>query len=98
MVFSDALEPASAQDPQHFQVKMWSLKRTENYGSNHYGEHGLQVTEARLSSDHKIVELEIPDLQPTWSMEIKCELRGADGTAFQRTIHNSIYSLHQVPR
>jgi hypothetical protein len=91
--FSDALEPASAQDPQHFHVKIWSLKRTENYGSNHYGEHGLEVTGARLSPDRKTVDLEIPELQPTWGMEIKCELRGADGTPFQRTVHNSIYRL-----
>jgi hypothetical protein len=39
------------------------------------------------------VLLTIPELQPTWSMEIKCELLGADGTPFTRTVHNTIHQL-----
>ena len=93
LVFSDPLDPETAQDSRHYQVKIWSLKRTENYGSNHYDEHALEVTAAKLAGDRKTVHLRIPDLQPTLGMAIKCELRGADGTPFQRSIHNSIYWL-----
>jgi len=93
LVFSDPLEPESVQDIRNYQVKIWSLKRTENYGSNHFNEHALAVAGANLLSDQKTVRLDIPDLQPTWGMEIKCKLHGLDGTPFQRTIHNSIYFL-----
>jgi len=39
------------------------------------------------------VFLSIPGLTQTWCMEIRCDLRGADGTVFTRTVHNTI---HQV--
>jgi cytochrome c5 len=93
LVFSDPLDPVSVHDPRNFGIKIWSLKRTENYGSNHYNEHALAVAGATLADDHRVVRIEIPDLQPTLGMEIKCALRGADGEPFHRTIHNSIYWL-----
>ena len=91
--FSDALDSASANDANNYAVKVWALKRTANYGSKHIDEHGLKVAAATLAADKKSVFLNIPELGPTWCMEIKCDLRGADGTAFTRTIHNTI---HQV--
>jgi hypothetical protein len=42
------------------------------------------------------VQLMIPELKPTWGMEIQCELRGIDGTPFKRRIHNSIISLRDA--
>jgi cytochrome c5 len=93
LVFSDALDATSANDRTNYHVRIWSLKRTQNYGSNHYDEHPLEVTGASLASDQRTALLSIPDLQPTWGMEIKCDLRGLDGTSFHRVIHNSIYSL-----
>ena len=42
------------------------------------------------------VFLNIPKLQPTWCMEIKLNLRGADGTLFSRTVHNTIHELGSV--
>jgi cytochrome c5 len=93
LVFSDRLDSASAQDTRNFAIKAWSLKRTENYGSNHFGEHSVPVAHASLANDQRTVRLQIPDLQTTLGMEIKCELRGFDGRPFQRTIHNSIYCL-----
>jgi hypothetical protein len=50
-----------------------------------------------LATDQKSILLEIPELQPTWCMEIKCALRGADGTAFTRTVHNTIHRLGAAP-
>jgi hypothetical protein len=69
------------------------LRRTENYGSNHYEEHPLTVEAAKLADDQCTVQLMIPELKPTWGMEIQCDLRGIDGTPFRRRIHNSIISL-----
>ncbi len=91
--FSDPLNPASASDPKNYAVKVWSLKRTANYGSKHIGEHSLRVASAKLASDNRSLFLAIPELQPTWCMEIKCDLRGADGAMVTRTIHNTIHQL-----
>ncbi len=91
--FTDALDAPSAQNPKNYALKVWSLKRSADYGSKHLNEHALSVTGASIDPDKKSVVLEIPDLQPTWCMEIKCTLRGADGQTFSRTIHNTIHQL-----
>jgi hypothetical protein len=93
LTFSEPLDPKSDQDPINYKIKIWSLKRSEAYGSNHYNEHPLAVTTASLGADGKTIRLEIPALQPTMGMEVRCALRAADGTYFERTIHNSIYYL-----
>lgn len=91
--FSDPLDPVSASDPKNYAVKVWSLKRTANYGSKHIGEHSLRVASARLAADKRSLFLAIPELQPTWCMKIKCDLRSADGAPFTRTLHNTIHQL-----
>lgn len=88
--FSDPINTPKAGD---FAVKVWSLKRTADYGSKHIDEHPLKVTEARLSPDNQTVFLAIPEITPTMSMEIKCELRGPDGAVVSRVIHNTIHQL-----
>ena len=91
--FTDPLDPASANTTTNYAVKVWSLKRSANYGSPHLNEHPLSVTQATLAADRKSVFLTVPDLQPTWSMEIQCRLRGANGRSFTRTVHNTIHRL-----
>ncbi len=89
--FSEAIDPISAQNLQNYTVKVWSLKRSANYGSKHVDEHSLKVTGATLGADKRTVFLTVPKIQPTWCMEIKCDLRSADGTSFQRTLHNTVH-------
>jgi cytochrome c5 len=91
--FTDPVDPQSAKDARNYAIKIWGLRRSSNYGSPHIDEHDLKVTKATLGSDRKRVVLEIPDLQPTWGMEIKFNLRGADGASFSRTVHNTIHQL-----
>lgn len=74
-------------------VKTWSLKRSANYGSNHYDEKPLEISTATLSDDGKSLRLEIPDLRPTWCMEIKYDLRAADGKPVTGVLHNTIHKL-----
>ncbi|MDB6039323.1 MAG: Cytochrome c, partial [Verrucomicrobiales bacterium] len=82
--FTDALDRASASNPQNYAVKAWSLLRSANYGSPHIGEHSLPLGNASLSADGKTVFLEIPHLQPTQCMEIKCTLRDNNGHSISR--------------
>ncbi len=92
LTFTDALD-AKALDAKSFELKVWGLKRTQNYGSKHIDERPLAVAKATLSADGKTVRLDVPDLAPTWCMEIKYRLSGADGRAVTGTIHNTVHEL-----
>jgi len=48
-----------------------------------------------LLSDNKTVELTIPELVPTWDMEINYALKTKAGKELKGKIHNSIYNLPQ---
>lgn len=51
------------------------------------------MTDAKLSGDGKTLTLEIADMKPTWSMEIKYSIKGADGAIVQGFLHNTIHRL-----
>jgi hypothetical protein len=92
VTFTDALEPA-AVDPKNFDVKVWGLKRSKNYGSKHLDEKPLTVAKATLAGDGKTVRLDLPDLAPTRGMEIVFRLKGSDGRPVTGTLHNTIHAL-----
>jgi hypothetical protein len=92
LVFTEPLDPASL-DVKNVQVKTWSLKRTAKYGSDHYDEKSLEVRGVRLSADGVTLSVDIPEIQPTWCMEIVYSFRAADGTPVQGTIHNTVHRL-----
>ena len=94
--FTDALDANSATNASNYTVKIWSLKRSAEYGSRHIDEHSIEVTNAALAANRKVVTLTIPELRPTWCMEIRCNLRGADGTVVARTVHNTIHQIGGV--
>lgn len=91
--FTESVDRATATDQSSYAVKTWSLKRTANYGSKHYDEKPLNLTSATLSADGKTVTLTLPDLAPTWCMEIRCRLKSVEGAPFERVIHNTIHNL-----
>jgi putative heme-binding domain-containing protein len=93
ITFAAPLERASASDAGRYAVKVWGLKRTANYGSDHYNEHSLAVKGASLSDDGKTVQLEIPEIGPTWCMEIKYSLRGANGEPVNGVVHNTVHRV-----
>ena len=91
--FSGAIDPSSVADPSKFKLKIWSLKRSANYGSAHHDERPLEVTAARLEPDGRTIRLGVPDLRPTWCMEIVYDVRGSGGEPIHGKIHNTIHSL-----
>ncbi|MGC4105719.1 MAG: hypothetical protein QM753_05085 [Thermomicrobiales bacterium] len=91
--FTDPLDRTAASNVANYATKTWSLKRTEKYGSEHYDEQQLAVERVQVSADGRTVTLHIPNLQPTWGMEIACRLIGEDGQPRERVIHNSIFRL-----
>lgn len=91
--FSGKLDPVSAQDPGRYAVRVWDLKRTANYGSKHYNERELVVESVQLAADGQTVLLEIPEIGPTWCMEIRYSIRGAGNEPVDGVIHNTIHQL-----
>ena len=94
LVFSEPLD-AESIDPANIHVKTWSLKRTANYGSEHYDEKPLTITSASLSDDGRTLTIDADDLRPTWCMEIRYSLKSADGQNIDGTIHNTIHRLRE---
>lgn len=92
ITFSQDLDPASATT-ESFALKTWSLQRTANYGSDHFNERPLRVSDAKLLADGRTVRIELPDLQPTWCMEFRYALHAADGAPVDGVIHNTIHVL-----
>jgi len=79
VTFSDPIEPKDCA------MKVWSLKRTKNYGSKHYDEHPLTIRAVKLSNDKRTVTLDIPDFAPTQCYELKINDRNLHGTIHQLT-------------
>ncbi len=94
LTFTDPVDAESAIALANYKVKTWTLKRTRNYGSKHYDEKASTVTSIKVSEDGRKVFITIPDLKPTWCMEIKYSLKGANGRSFEGTIHNTIHNLN----
>jgi len=93
ITFTDKVDQKSAEDVRNYALKIWSLKRTAEYGSAHYNERPIQVTAAHLLADGKKLFLEIPSLAPTQCMEIKYFLRSPAGDPVEGVIHNTIHQL-----
>ncbi len=95
LTFTDALDPQSAANPMNYEIKVWGLKRSKNYGSKHIDEKPLSVAKATVSADGKSVHLAIPELEPTWCMEIKYRVKGTDGRAISGVINNTIHAIEK---
>ena len=93
---TDAVDVEAAADPNRYAIKVWSLKRTANYGSDHYDEHPLEVTNVGVREGGHAIRLTVPEIAPTWCMEIDCELPTPDGRTERRVIHNTIHTLGET--
>ena len=91
ITFTDALDAQSATNSDNYSIKVWDLERTKNYGSKHLNEQSLSVTKANVNG--KSIQLIIPDLEPTWGMEIQYRLKGPDGRPIIGIINNSIHNM-----
>jgi putative heme-binding domain-containing protein len=92
LTFTEPLDRASL-DPKSVAVKTWSLRRSANYGSEHLGEKPLEVRGLSLSSDGRTLRIDLPDLRPTWCMEIRYALRAENGDPVGGVIHNTIHEV-----
>ena len=93
LTFSEALQASVVQSPDRYTIKTWDLKRTRRYGSKRYNTQTLAIDRIALSDDGKTVSIGLPDIMPTWIMEISYRLESADGAPFAGVVQNTIYAL-----
>jgi hypothetical protein len=53
----------------------------------------LTVKSATVSADRRSVFLEIPDLRPAMQMQLKYEIKAADGIELRGQVINTIHAL-----
>jgi len=80
VTFSEAITTDAAS------LKVWSLKRTAQYGSKHYDEKPLTIASTKFSEDKRTITLEIPDLAPTYCYELKIG---------DSVLHGTIHELNE---
>ncbi len=90
LTFTDSVSPQSAT-PENIQITVWDLKRTAGYGSKHYNERKLSVQSVVVGRDGMSVRVQIPDLVPTWGMEVRYSFRSLDGQPIEGQLHNTIH-------
>jgi hypothetical protein len=93
ITFSNKVDVASASDAAHYKVETWDLKRSRSYGSEHYNTKILKVEKVEVSKDGKSVQLFIPEIKPTWVMQITYEIKESGGKQVTGIIQNTIHKL-----
>jgi len=98
ITFTDPLDPATARDDQNYSLEQWNYRWTQNYGSKEYSveqpeqikHDSVAIKSVKVSPDHKTVFLEVAGLKPVMQMRLKLAVKGADGTAINQTVWNTI--------
>jgi hypothetical protein len=91
--FTDELDAKSVADTAHYTVKTWDLLRSRKYGSKHLNEQKMTVSKATLGKDKKSILLTIPQIKPTWGMEIQYQLKDDKGKDVTGLVQNTIHQL-----
>ncbi|WP_075351573.1 DUF6797 domain-containing protein [Algoriphagus marinus] len=94
--FTDELDPDSVNEITNYTVETWDLLRSRNYGSKHYNEKMLSVIKAELGKDKKTILLTIPNIKPTWVMEIQYQVKDKNGKSIEGSIQNTIHQLGEI--
>ncbi|MFT7436074.1 MAG: cytochrome c5 [Psychromonas sp.] len=91
--FTDELDEGTVSQISSYRVKTWDLLRSRKYGSKHYNEKIIKVTKAKLGKDRKTIHLTIPEIKPTWVMEIQYQINDENGNNMEGSIQNTIHKL-----
>ncbi|HEY7118697.1 MAG TPA: DUF6797 domain-containing protein [Tepidisphaeraceae bacterium] len=102
VTFTSALEAKSATDAGNWSVEQWNYEWAEHYGSGNFsaedpkkkGGDGVkdpvEIKSVKLSPDARTVTLELAQVIPVMQMNIKYNLKAADGTPAKSEIFNTI--------
>ncbi len=91
ITFSDKVDMESAARVENYKVETWDLVRSRAYGSEHHHVKTLKVEKVEVSADGKSILLVLPEIKPTWVMQISYQLKDKDGGMVPGLIQNTIY-------
>jgi methionine-rich copper-binding protein CopC len=90
LTFSEPLAAAAA-DQQAWTVRTWNLKRSANYGSDHFDETARLVAAAEVSPDGRRVRLRVPDFASSWCYAVEWRIESADGSPVRGVLHGTMH-------
>ena len=106
ITFTNPLDEASATDAGNWSVEQWNYEWAEHYGSGNFSladpkkkggdslKDPLEISGVTLSADKKTVRISLSEVKPVMQMNIKYNIKAADGT----TIHSEIFNtIDKVP-
>ncbi len=96
LTFTEKLDESSVHELSNYTVATWDLLRSRKYGSKHYNEKELAVSAVELGPDKKSLKLKLPEIEPTWVMEIQYRLESEQGETVEGLIQNTIHQLGGV--
>jgi hypothetical protein len=99
--FNFGLDRASAINPANYHLEQWNYLWSSKYGSDQYsvehpgrkGHDPLNIQEAKLSEDGRQVFLRIPNLRPVHQIEIRLDLKAADGASWKELAYLTINAV-----
>ena len=93
--FAEPLEQAKAEMAGSYTITTWDLRRSRRFGSSRYNTKTLPIDGAALSGDGKLIRLAVPDLAPTWVIEVSYDLASERGTTFSGLVQGTLHALEQ---
>jgi hypothetical protein len=102
ITFTSPLDAKVATDSGNWSVDEWNYEWAEHYGTEFYSvedpkkkggsgvKDAVEIKSIKLSDDHKTVTLELEKVQPVMQMNIKYNIKAADGSAIKSEIFNTI--------
>jgi len=96
--FTGELDAASASDAANYAIQQYNYRWTSAYGSDKYkvsdpkvkGKDPVEIKSVTVAPDKKSIFLEVPGLQPVMQMEIKMNIKAADGSSVPADLGNTI--------
>src|SRR5205814_2135147 len=106
ITFTNPLDEATATDAGNWSVEQWNYEWAEHYGSGNFSiadakkkggdslKDPVEISGVTLAADKKTVRIKLPEVKPVMQMNIKYNIKAADGT----TIHSEIFNtINKVP-
>lgn len=101
ITFTNALDAASATDAGNWSVEEWNYEWAEHYGTPYFStsdpakkgnsaKDAVEITSIKLSADGKTIVLELAEVKPVMQMNVKYNIKAADGTAIKSEVYNTI--------
>ena len=93
LTFAARLDDESASDPSRYTVTTWELERSRRYGSARHDTKVLAVDHVTIAVDDRSVMLHIPEIVPTWVVEVRYSLEDPGGEPVHGAVQGTIYAL-----